>query len=90
MRSVINVHVVEVVVRLNLVTKAVVLLLLTPCLLLLPLFAGDFCLDAELSALSSFCKYLSLSEEGRAGCATLIVFLLCGCYYTVISCLFVV
>ena len=65
----------ENVVRLDLVTKAVVLLLLTPCLLLLPLFEGFFCLNAELSALSSVCKYFS--EEGRAGCATLIVFLLC-------------
>ena len=35
-----------------------------------------FCLNAELSALSSFCKYFS--EEGGAGCATLIVLLLCG------------
>ena len=67
----------EVVVRLDLATKATVLLLLTPCLLLLPLFEGFFffCLNAELSALSSFCKYFS--EEGGAGCATLIVLLLC-------------
>ena len=65
-----------------LTSKAVVLLLLIHCLLLLPLFVG-ICVWSLLciSVLSVISKFFNhFAEEERDGCFTLIVFLLlCDC-----------
>ena len=59
-------------------SKAIVLLLLIRCLLLLPLFTGFLCLVLVLlcSTYSVVSSFANISGEEGAGCFTLIVFML--------------
>ena len=64
-------------------SRAVVLLLLIHCVMFLPLFVGVLCLVIVLLCITwcLFCFCNHINEEERAGCFTLIIFLVsCDCY----------